>query len=64
MERNKWPFCLSRMKKLAFWNPELEVVTLKDLPYEVLDKIFKIILMLSPVYLLVTHAMRTRGYVV
>ena len=30
---------------------------------EVLEKIFKIILMLSPVYLLVTHAMRTRGYV-
>ena len=36
---------------------------IEDLPYEVLDKIFKIILILSPVYLLVTHAMRTRGYV-
>lgn len=50
-------------EEVGFLEPRIRSSNIKDLPYEVLDKIFKIILILSPVYLLVTHAMRTRGYV-
>ena len=50
-------------EEVGFLEPRIRSGNIEDLPYEVLEKIFKIILMLSPVYLLVTHAMRTRGYV-
>ena len=51
-------------EEVGFLELRIRSSNIEDLPYEVLEKIFKIILMLSPVYLLVTHAMRTRGYVV
>ena len=50
-------------EEVGFLEPRIRSSNIEDLPYEVLEKIFKIILMLLPVYLLVTHAMRTRGYV-
>ena len=46
-------------EEIGFLEPRIRSSNIEDLPYEVLDKIFKIILILSPVYLLVTHAMRT-----
>ena len=49
-------------EEVGFLAPKIRISNLEDLPNEVLEKIFKIILM-SSVYLLVTHAMRTRGYV-
>ena len=50
-------------EEVGFLEPRIRSSNIEDLLYEVLEKIFKIILMLSPVYLLVTRAMRTRGYV-
>ena len=50
-------------EEVGFLAPRIRRSNIEDLPYEVLEKIFKIILMSSSVYLLVTHAMRTRGYV-
>ena len=49
-------------EEVGFLTPEIRISNIEDLPNEVLKKIFKFILM-SSVYLLVTHAMRTRGYV-
>ena len=49
-------------EQVGFLAPKIRISNIEDLSNEVLEKIFKIILM-SSVYLMVTHAMRTRGYV-